>query len=297
MMLKLPSRFVPAAFVLASVAAQAPDRAGEIGQRPEIVMQSLQSLTTETVFLRQPLGAVSDQETNGGGSAAYRPFARIRDARFQRDGRLVELLVEAPEAATDQPPGHRVLPAKAVRWDDTTKRWLTVEATLAFVELAEVSKLAAGTEPVVRKENQPLLASQLMLATAGGCVSAPAKDAAVETSATKTPKSTAMLWFVPGEQVLSFAVVPHGTKQVPVPWSKLQIEDHGGSLQLLIEAEPARLEDSPTCKDAVQQPSAELRQLSYQHYGVPSPKWELQPSAKKDRKELPEKSGGKRNDR
>src|SRR6185503_4450626 len=138
MSMNLPSRFFPMALVLASVAAQTPGGAGEPAPRSEIALQSLQSLTTETVFQRQPLAATQEPERDGGGTAAYQPFARIRDAQFTRDGRLVELHVETAGAADGQPPLRRVLPAKAVRWDEASKRWLTVEPNLAFAALDEV---------------------------------------------------------------------------------------------------------------------------------------------------------------
>ena len=292
MSMNLPSRFFPVALVLASVAAQTPGGAGEPAPRSEIALQSLQSLTIETVFQRQPLAATQEPEKDGGGTAAYQPFARIRDAQFTRDGRLVELHVETAGAADGQPPLRRVLPAKAVRWDEASKRWLTVEPNLAFAGLDEVSK--PSKEPAVRKENQ-LLASELMLATAGG--SGHADEAAVEASEAKTKKQAPVLWFVPAEQTIAFAVMPHGSKLVPLPWSLVQIKEQGGRLQLLIDTNAARLDDAPTCKDASQQPSAELRQRCYQHYGVPAPKWERKLDSEKDRKDPPKKGGSKPDDR
>jgi hypothetical protein len=292
MSMNLPSRFFPIALVLASVAAQTPGGAGEPAPRSEIALQSLQSLTIETVFQRQPLAATQEPEKDAGGTAAYQPFARIRDAQFTRDGRLVELHVETAGAADGQPPLRRVLPAKAVRWDEASKRWLTVEPNLAFAGLDEVSK--PSKEAAVRKENQ-LLASELMLATAG--VSGHADEAAVEASEAKTKKTAPVLWFVPAEQTIAFAVMPHGSKLVPLPWSLVQIKEQGGRLQLLIDTNAARLDDAPTCKDASQQPSAELRQRCYQHYGVPAPKWERKLDSEKDRKDPPKKGGSKPDDR
>ena len=292
MSMNLPSRFFPIALVLASVAAQTPGGAGEPAPRSEIALQSLQSLTIETVFQRQPLAATQEPEKDGGGTAAYQPFARIRDAQFTRDGRLVELHVETAGAADGQPPLRRVLPAKAVRWDEASKRWLTVEPTLAFAGLDEVSK--PSKEPAVRKENQ-LLASELMLASPG--VSGNAGEAAVEASEARTKKQAPVLWFVPAEQTIAFAVMPHGSKLVPLPWSLVQIKEQGGRLQLLIDTNAARLDDAPTCKDASQQPSAELRQRCYQHYGVPAPKWERKLDSEKDRKDPPKKGGSKPDDR
>jgi hypothetical protein len=292
MSMNLPSRFFPMALVLASVAAQTPGGAGEPAPRSEIALQSLQSLTTETVFQRQPLAATQEPERDGGGTAAYQPFARIRDAQFTRDGRLVELHVENAGAADGQPPLRRVLPAKAVRWDEASKRWLTVEPNLAFAGLDEVGK--PSKEPAVRKENQ-LLASERMLASPG--VSGHADEAAVEASEAKTKKQAPVLWFVPAEQAIAFAVMPHGSKLVPLPWSLVQIKEQGGRLQLLIDTNAARLDDAPTCKDASQQPSAELRQRCYQHYGVPAPKWERKLDSEKDRKDPPKKGGSKPDDR
>ena len=295
MSMNLPSRFFPMALVLASVAAQTPGGAGEPAPRSEIALQSLQSLTTETVFQRQPLAATQEPERDGGGTAAYQPFARIRDAQFTRDGRLVELHVENAGAADGQPPLRRVLPAKAVRWDEASKRWLTVEPNLAFAGLDEVGK--PSKEPAVRKENQ-LLASELMRATAGGPASGRASEpAAADASEAKTKKQAPVLWFVPAEQAIAFAVMPHGSKLVPLPWSLVQIKEHGESQQLLIDTDPARLDDAPTCKDASQQPSTELRQRCYQHYGVPAPQWERKLDSEKDRKDPPKKGGSKPDDR
>jgi hypothetical protein len=91
--------------------------------------------------------------------------------------------------------------------------------------------------------------------------------------------------------------MPHGSKLVPLPWSLVQIKEHGESQQLLIDTDPARLDDAPTCKDASQQPSTELRQRCYQHYGVPAPKWERKLDSEKDRKDPPKKGGSKPDDR
>ena len=134
-----------------------------------------------------------------------------------------------------------MLPAKAVRWDEASKRWLTVEPNLAFAGLDEVSK--PSKEPAVRKENQ-LLASELMLATASGLVSGRADEAAVEASEAKAKKQAPVLWFVPAEQTIAFAVMPHSSKLVPLPWSLVQIKEQGGRLQLLIDTNAARLDDA-----------------------------------------------------
>ena len=294
MSMNLASRFLPTALVLASVATQTPGGAGEPAPRAEIALQSLQSLTIETVFQRQPLTATPDPEKNGG-TAAFQPFARILDARFARDGRLVEFHVENAGAADGQSPQRRVLPAKAVRWDQASKRWLTVEPNLAFAGLDEVDK--ATTEPAVRKENQ-VLASELMLASPGGLASARANEpGAADASEAKARRTAPVLWFLPAEQAIAFAVMSHGSKLVPLPWSLVQIKEQSGGLQLLIDTDPARLDDAPICKDASQQPSAELRQRCYQHYGVPAPKWERKLDGEKERKEPPKKSGAEPDDR
>jgi hypothetical protein len=291
--------------VIASAAAQAPGSAAQPTHH-ECSMQSLQALTSETIYQRQPLSSAADGKgASASGTVSDQRFARIRDARFERSGRLVEMIVEMPDDATNSNAVRRVLPAEAATWDDATKRWITTEANLKFAELSEVPKpeLAAdpkalatdpkAADPNKGKKGQTMLASELLLANIkiAPMQQVVAADPAGEPSLTKKPadagapketpketrsetRSSAILWFAPSERMLSFAVVPQGTRHMPLPWSLLRVANQAGELQLTTDSNPARFADAPTCKDAMEQPSQELRQRCYEHYGVPCPKWD-----------------------
>jgi len=296
-----PFQFAPAVLVIAGAAAQAPGSPAAPPTRHECSMQSLQALTSETIYQRQPLSSTPDGKgASASGTVSDQRFARIRDARFERTGRLVEMIVEMPDDAANSNAVRRVLPAEAATWDDATKRWITTEANLKFAELAEVPKLdklepaadpktadpKSPADPNKGKKGQTILASELLLASvkipamqqvvAADPAGEPSltKAKAVEASAPKESKAPAILWFAPSERMLSFAVVPHGTRHVPLPWSLLRVANQAGELQLTTDSNPARLADAPLCKDAMEQPSQDLRQRCYEHYGVPCPKWD-----------------------
>jgi hypothetical protein len=288
-----PFSFMPAALLLASVAAQAPGSTTAQPARSECAMQSLQALISETIYQRQPMSAAREgQGANASGTASDQKFARVRDARFERDGRLVELVVESPDDAANPNGTRRLLAAGAATWDDATKRWLTTDNNLKFVALPEAPKpeAAGGTDgksldpkPATDsstkvKKGQTLLASELLLApvkiAAQRQVVAAGEPPAAEASLTKGARQNAIVWLVPSERTIVFAVVPHGGKHVPVPWSMLRVADPSGELQFATESNAAKLTDAPNCKDAMEQPSQELRQRCYEHYGVACPKWD-----------------------
>jgi hypothetical protein len=281
---------LPAVLVIAGAAAQAPGNATAQPARHECSMQSLQALTSETIYQRQPLSPSPEgRGASASGTVADQRFARIRDARFERSGRLVEMIVEMPDEATNPHAVRRVLPAEAATWDDATKRWITTDTNLKFAELTEVPKAELATDPKSTdpnkgKKGQTVLASELLLASvkmapvqqvvAADPAGEPAAKKADDASATKEGKSTAIVWFVPSERMLSFAVVQHGTRHLPLPWSLLRVANQAGELQLTTDSNPARFTDAPNCKDAMEQPARDLRQRCYEHYGVPCPKWD-----------------------
>jgi hypothetical protein len=289
-MIHQPLSILPAALLLATAAAQVPGSATAQPARSECTMQSLQALTTETVYQRQPMAAREGQGANASGTATDLKFARVRDARFDRSGKLVELIVESPDEAANPVMTRRLLAAEAATWDDATKRWLTTDNNLKFVALPEAPKPdklepatdQKPTEPKPAdygkgKKGQTLLASELLLApvkiAAQKQVVAAGEPPAAEASLTKIGKPSAIVWMVPAERAIAFAVVPHGGKHVPLPWSMMSVADQG-ELQLATESNASKLNDAPHCKDAMEQPSQDLRQRCYMHYGVACPKWD-----------------------
>lgn len=273
----------PSAFVLASLPAQSPEDGHRPAARPELTMVSLQSLTTAVVQQRQPL-------TNDTGTVAQQPFARIFDARFDRDGRLLSLLVEPPVATEGARPAPRELPAKLVEWDDTGKCWITTSTSIVFAELAEVPAPGAAAEAALKqqREQKPLAASGLMVATVGAKTT-PATPAGDVRPAT-TARSSPVFWFVPAQKMLTFAVVELDGRNVPLPWPMLQIQG-GPSLEVEVVARKDQLEAPPLCKTATDAPSFALRQECYRHFGIPAPKWDGAPQPmEKDGKAPQERS-------
>lgn len=251
--------------------------------RIEADLQSLQLLCNATVYHLQPLGANIGESANASGTAAAQPFVRVRDASFERDGRLRMLLVEPDSAPAGEPVARRQLPAKNLRWDETTKRWFTTDANLKFAELQEEPKAgplqaASTADPALLRtkdpDHHPLLASALMQATAGGLATSGTPEGTVEATSPKTAPPAAVTWFHPTEQRLAFVVIPDGSRYLPLPWPLVRVMDRSTELQLLIDASPARVENGPTAKNALEQPTAALRQRCYAHYGLPVPKWD-----------------------
>lgn len=294
-MIHQPLGFLPAALLLATAAAQAPGGANAQPARSECTMQSLQALISETIYQRQPMATRDGQGAHASGTAADQKFARVRDARFDRSGKLVEFVVETTDEATNPNMSRRLLAAEAATWDDATKRWLTTDNNLKFVALPEAPKSDKLEPALDQKPTDPkpadakpadygkarkgntLLASELLLApvkiAAQKQVVAAGEAPAAEASATKIGKPSAIVWIVPAERTIAFAVVPHGAKHVPLPWSMMSVADQS-ELQLATESNASKLTDAPHCKDAMEQPSQELRQRCYQHFGIACPKWD-----------------------
>lgn len=241
--------------------------------QPAVVLQSLQLLTSATIHHRQPLAAGGDAAAHASGTAAFVPFARVRDASFARSGRLIALHVEAIDADPGQPPARKLLPAQDVSWDEATGKWLTSDGNLRLAGLADVRPTVPAAEPTsdLAKSERPLLASTLLQATWGGFA---ADERSTEATPEKAAAPAAVLWLHPTHLCLAFAVVPHGTKFLPLPWPLLQVSERDAVRQLLVDAAPARLDDSPTCKDALEAPDAALRRRCYVHFGLPIPLWD-----------------------
>lgn len=273
-------RLLPSTVLFGAVIGQGPTGNDPAAPRPEVTLQSLQSLTSETVYRQHPLDpAQPEQGAAAAGTAAYSPFARIRDARFERSGQLRELLVEAAESDPAASPERRILPAKAVEWDAVAKRWRLADSNLAF------ATLVADKKPVTPPQNtDPVLASELVVAKVcgqpGTAQGKPAPEAA-EASATKSGKPDAVVWFVPAQQSLWLAVVPNGTRHVPLPWSLLRVMGNGKETQLLIDVNPKLLQEAPACASATEIPDGRLRQRCYEHFAVPCPGWDKAPDAGK----------------
>lgn len=269
--------------------------------QPTVVLQSLQLLNTATIHRLQPLAAHGDGGVRSSGTASIEPFAQVRDASFEPSGRLIALHVEPLDAAPGQTPTRRLLPAKYVRWDEASKRWFTSDGNLLLAELAEVPARAPTADPASnQKSDRPLLASALLQASWGG-QAAGAAERTAEAAPAKTAAPAAILWFHPTELSLAFAVVPHGTRFLPLPWPLLRVMDRGATLQLLVDASPARLEDSPTCKDAHEPPNANTRRRCYVHHGLPVPSWDRPATdaaeASANPKQPPTKRGGEESPR
>lgn len=269
-------RLLPSTVLFGAAIGQGPTGNDAAAPRPEITLQSLQALTSETVYRRQPLDPAQHEHGTAAatGTAAFSPFARIRDARFERTGRLRELLVEAAETDPAASPGRRILPANALEWDAVAKRWRLVDPALAFHTLAEDRK----PEPAApRQDSDPLLASELVVAAVcgqPGADKAKPEPEAAEASATKAAKPDAVLWLVPAQQSLWLAVVPSGSRHVPLPWSLLRVMGSGKELQLLIDVNPKLLEEAPACANSTEIPDGKLRQRCYAHFAVPCPSWD-----------------------
>lgn len=255
----------------------------------EAKLHSLQLLLTETIFARQPLAAPAPDAqpkpgAPAGGSSGDRPFAIVRDATFEADGRLMSLVVEAPSTDGGRGAAPRVLPASSVQWDEATKRWLMSEVSLQWAELAEFkhpSAEAPTKEPVSTASQHPVLASELLNATVAGF--APSASGASEAIQTKgNTKVRTVWWLSPVNKQLSFAVVSHGDKFLAVPWALMRANGRGETTEIRIQAAPTAADGAPTVASAMEQPSAAVRQSAYRHYGVEVPKWDqaMAPPAK-----------------
>jgi hypothetical protein len=267
-------RLLPSTVLFGAAIGQGPTGNAPAAPRPEVALQSLQALTSETVYRLHPLDPAQHEHGTpaASGTTAFSPFARIRDARFERSGQLRELIVEAAESDPAASPERRILPAKAVEWDAPAKRWRLVDGNLAF------PTLVADQKPLTPPQHtDPVLASELVVAKVcgqPGTAQGKPEAEATEASATKTAKPEAVVWFVPAQQSLCLAVVPNGTRHVPLPWSLLRVMGNGKETQLLIDVNPQLLQEAPACASATEVPDGRLRQRCYEHFALPCPSWD-----------------------
>lgn len=247
--------------LLAVASAQTPEAGAQPTPPPDVLLQSLATLLGDTVFVRQPL--VNDPQRQG--SAHDIAFATVRDAEFDADGRLGNLLVAAAPNSTNADKALRVLPAKAVKWDVASKRWLTNEPTLVWAELAELP----ANDPKKVPAQRPRLASELLAATS----SAPAPAEPVDPGK-RQPERRIAWWFTPEHEQLAFATVPHGEKHLPIPWAVLRVQGSGDATR--VEVPTPAIENAPACPSATEPPAVAIRHHAYLHFGAAVPKWERQ---------------------
>lgn len=275
-----------------------------VGQEPKaapkptaaIELQSLQAMLTDTVYVRSATAADGGASA-AGGSAHDTAFARIRDAEFAADGRLIAFLVDAPPSAKVPASSPRTLTASSVRWDPSSRRWLTTSATMQWAELPE-STMDAGKDV---KDKQPAslvarstrMASELLRCVPDAAATKAGKVA--EASTSKDPKDVTAVprvvwWFAPGPQQLAAAVLPAQGTNVVVPWSALRVE---GTVEApRVHVEPAASFDTaPKCTHADQVPDHALRLQAYTHFGVTPPVWDRAPGESPEKK--PSDGGGK----
>jgi hypothetical protein len=294
----IPFHFAPAALLLTTVFAQSPTDPGRPAAPAGIHLQSLQMLTTDSVYTRQPTvgkDPKEDPKAVGAGSAAEQVLATIRDAEFDFDGTLVALVVEAPANAGGDAK-RRTLPAKSVHWDAQQKRWLAVEPNLKVAELSEYAPAASKKTPASTLM-QPRMASELLGAKPAPATPA-AGEVAVDASARKA-NPRIVWWLSPANQQVVFATVPHDGKNLAVPWSVLRTRTGTDGLAVSIEAPPNVIADAPVSASPDDAPTAELRHQSYKHFNVAAPKWDRAPEpTEKDKskdkgKDKGKESGGK----
>jgi hypothetical protein len=298
------STFVIAAAVaptllLGLAAAQAPSDSPRLTPA-DTALVLLQQLPGDTVYARQPLqspptpapapspvpapapapappgSTTAPPAAPPQGSAADRPFAVVRDAQIGADGRVLAFVVEAPQVA-GRDAAVRLLPAKSVQWDAATKRWLTVQPTLQFAELAvhEPGKPAKVQAPL---PGRVVLASELLAATwTAAPPPAPADGGAraVDASATKHPAPPRVVWWLaPAHQQVAFAVVPHGEGFLPVPWSAVRTTGAGAQVEARLDNQALASDTAPRLASANDPPPADVRRRCYEHYGAPTPRWD-----------------------
>jgi hypothetical protein len=259
--------------------AQSETAPQEPQQRTEVTLQSLQSLISAMIYQRQPLDAASTG--NATGATADHAFARIVDAKFARDGRLIELCVTEPAmAAGSKQQVIRSLPITATQWDGRTRRWLVADPTVKPEGLTEVPAMPTErvptekmpTEKMPSKAVEPVMASRLVNApVAAGAIPEKVVDRATETAG---KERSAVVWLAPSGQAIAFAVVQLETKFVPVPWSLIEITDHGNGLQMRVTAKKEQLDAAPNLAAPDEVPSPRIRQQCYRHFGLDVPDWD-----------------------
>lgn len=207
------------------------------------------------------------------GSRACTPFAIVRDATFTPDGRLIALLVEQAGAG-GKPAVRRELPAKALLWDASAKRWCTDDPNLAFASLTAAADPAPMAEGAAKSADRALLASWLADAR---CATKPAKggeDGPVAATADRAREPVPTLWLAPAQNAIVCATIEHAGKRVVLPWAAVKVGDAKDACELRLDAVATRLVDAPACAKADEPPNAALRRRAYEHFGVPIPKWE-----------------------
>lgn len=234
----------------------------------DVLLMPLQSLANDTIYHRQPTaGGVLPQ----GGPAAFVPFAKIRDAKFSPDGRLVALLVESATETKGETPTRRELLARHVQWDTLNKRWITTDPNLKFAELGEAGKPTPMPSNATAPKDRTLLASEIVQSTivVDRPTPQPTKD---EKAAPNAP--VPVFWLVPSQQVLAFAVIEQEKHHVPLPWSLLRLADAYGKTAFTVDGDATRLRDAPHGDVTHEPPTAELRQRVYRHFAIAPPAWE-----------------------
>lgn len=270
--------------LLAVASAQEPSGASRQPATPamptnEVELQSVQTLVTETVYVRQPTSTNPGGAANTG-SAADVAFARVRDAEFGPDGRLASLIVDAPPNAKGGDKVTHVLSASSVRWDNATRRWLTIETTLQLAELPPYEAMKDKKTPVANPKGRPVLASELLRSETGADT---AKAGGVAEASGKKAPARIVWWFAPAAQQVAVAVLPMDGKHLLVPFAALRIE--GGEMPRVRLESTAGTDGAPACSNADELPSKALRQQSYAHYGVTPPAWERDADSKAKPKE------------
>jgi hypothetical protein len=285
--------------LVAGVLAQAPGEP-RASTPPDTALQSLQLLTAESVYTRQPLAASPQNPPTPApapapasgtqnpappqGTTADLPFAAIRDAEFDGDGRLLALIVAHVPKSGAADPTLRLLPAKSVRWDPASKRWLTVEPTLVWAELPEVSAPRKPEKaPVAAIERRKHLASELLAATFGQAPTPAPAEPAVEVS-TKPTKARITWWLAPEHQQLAFAVVPYGDKSLPIPFALVRTNGSGDAVTVRVESAAGMLDHAPVTGSANEPPASAVRHRCYEYFGAAAPKWERPPEPPRDGK-------------
>jgi hypothetical protein len=262
---------VPLLFV-ATLSPQDPTPPARKAEAPTD-LQSLQLLVTETVHARHPTAA--SPATPPGGTpnpiAHDQEFARVQDAAFDADGRLLHFVVTAPPNAKVADTAPRSLGANAVRWDGATRRWLLIEPTTQFAELAAHERTATPTpqQPAVAVKTPPRYASELLraeLADAG--IGKPAEAS----SGIEARPPRIVWWFAAGPRQLAVAAVPRDGKHLLIPFAAIKLD---GTETPKVRLEPAAaLPSAPTIDNPETAPTAEARRHSHTYYGTTTPDWD-----------------------
>ncbi len=266
----------------------------------ELHLQSLQAISGAGVYAIQNLQTGGQRSQDpvptprpeaSEGSKAARLLAHVRDARFDGEGRLLALLIEPPVPDPRSEEIVRVLPAAAVRWDEPLHHWVVIEPNLQFGELEAVNVQKPAASPPTGQPLPPTvwLASQLVQASFDPILAVvPAPPEARQKTVgqpvvSAAPTPAPVIWMAPTLQRLVLAVVPitvpvvdgpSTTRHVPVPWSLVSTVKARSGCHLRFTATPVSMAAGPDAVDAMERPSALLRQRCYEHFGLATPSWE-----------------------